>query len=259
MRCTIACLMLIWTPVLWADDAPADGARARLLKEFDANGDGQLDDAEKAKLRERFGDRAKQGKGAAGRPGGAGQQVDREALLKKFDANGDGQLDEGERAKLREAMPQLMRGRAKGGPNGQAGGLDRAAMLKQFDANGDGQLDENERAQLREAMANRPNRPNGDPAAMLDRLPPQAKVRLLQQFDANNNGQLDPAELAKVQQMMRQRMGQRGGPGAQPLAPGEPAKPTLDRTQLLQKYDTDGDGKLSGEERAKAQRELRAK
>lgn len=67
--------------------ASAHPHRAELLKRFDKNGDGKLDDAEKAEAK-KF---AQEHKGAG-----------KDALLKKFDANGDGKLDETEKAAAKQ-------------------------------------------------------------------------------------------------------------------------------------------------------------
>lgn len=96
-------------------------SREQMVKRFDTDGDGQLNEAERQAMRkaiqqrraEHGGKRGKrQGAGKEGRgPGvgrGAGNQGDREQrraqLMKHFDANQDGQLDEFERQALREAM-----------------------------------------------------------------------------------------------------------------------------------------------------------
>lgn len=101
--------------------------RERMLKRFDADGNGVLDAGEKAAAREAF----EQHKGERGRHRHAAQARHRKALLEKFDANGDGKLDKDERAAAREAR--------------------HAMILERFDANGDGKLDDDEKAAAREA------------------------------------------------------------------------------------------------------------
>lgn len=89
-------------------------SREEILKKFDTNGDGQLDEGERAKMREEFlknrpeGARRGEGRGE-GRPS-------REEILKKFDTNGDGQLDEAERAKMRE---EFLKNRPEGARRGE--------------------------------------------------------------------------------------------------------------------------------------------
>jgi len=68
-------------------------AREKILAKFDANGDGKLDDAEKAALRQAF-------------EGKAGTLGARRKLLEKFDTNGDGRIDDTERAAARELIQQ---------------------------------------------------------------------------------------------------------------------------------------------------------
>lgn len=83
-----------------------------MLKQFDKNGDGQLDDSEREAMRAAMAARF-------GGPGGtnAGPRLGREEMLKRFDKNGDGQLDDDERAAMREAFG----GGGPGGPRGSGG------------------------------------------------------------------------------------------------------------------------------------------
>jgi hypothetical protein len=111
-----------------------------LLERFDLNGDGQLDESERAALREEM----------ANRPGAARM---REEILKRFDKNGDGQLDEAERAEFQKFREARMR--EGGGPGGPGGPRMREELRKRADKNGDGQIDESERAAAREAMKKR--------------------------------------------------------------------------------------------------------
>ncbi|HET9987927.1 MAG TPA: EF-hand domain-containing protein [Kofleriaceae bacterium] len=79
--------------------------KATIMQKYDANGDGKLDDAEKAKLH-------------------ADMKVKREAkkaeMLQKYDLNKDGKLDPSERAVMKNERAQ--------------------EAFKKADANGDGQL-----------------------------------------------------------------------------------------------------------------------
>lgn len=70
--------------------------REEMMKQFDTNGDGELDETERAAMRERFGAGQQQG-GQGGQP-----RFNREEMMKQFDTNGDGELDETERAAMRE-------------------------------------------------------------------------------------------------------------------------------------------------------------
>ena len=100
-----------------------DSAQADLLKRYDTNHDGKLDEnelaaAHEALLKESF-------NGGAG--GERGKKF-RAAVIRRFDRNGDGQLDDEEKAVMRKYF------------------LDR------FDTNHDGRLDEDERAAMREQL-----------------------------------------------------------------------------------------------------------
>jgi len=101
--------------------APAmDTNQAELLRRYDLNHDGKLDEAELATAHETM---LKEGAGAKG----AGGKF-RAAMIRRFDRNGDGQLDETERAEMRKYF------------------------LARFDKNGDGRIDEDERAAMREEL-----------------------------------------------------------------------------------------------------------
>jgi Ca2+-binding EF-hand superfamily protein len=68
--------------------------REKALEKFDANGDGELDENERAAAKEAF----KERKGEM-----------REKALEKFDADGDGKLNEAEREKARDAWKKHKR------------------------------------------------------------------------------------------------------------------------------------------------------
>lgn len=182
-----------------------EAIRKRMLKKYDANGNGKLDRDELAQARKdgafpgrgqqgkkpQDGEKPKDGKGQKGKKDGKGKKGKkggeskakkpsdgerqgpgpgiRERLLKKYDANGNGRLDREEFAKARAdgALP----GRGERGPqpkDGKGQGPKDGKGKKPSD--GEGQ---------------RPDR-----AAM--------KERLLKKYDANGNGKLDKDELAKA-------------------------------------------------------------
>ena len=109
------------------------------------------------------------------------------------------------------------------------------------------------------------------PANMQQRL---ARYRqLLQRFDVNKNGQLDPQERAVIRRIQAQQAGDnpqtrpqmqrpQNQTAAQPNANGQrrgnfqfqfrKRENKLDRTRLLSRFDTNGDGQLGADERAKA-------
>jgi HlyD family secretion protein len=85
-------------PASQPDSSPRNRpSPSELLKEFDKDGDGQLNATERAAMQlameTRFGGR-----------GQGGPRLSQEEMLKRFDKNGDGKLDEQERAAMRESM-----------------------------------------------------------------------------------------------------------------------------------------------------------
>jgi Ca2+-binding EF-hand superfamily protein len=97
-------------------------SREEVMKKFDKDGDGKINEEEKAELRKKMAER------------GAGRKVP-PFILEKFDKDGDGKLSEDERAEARKAMEAR-----------------RAEMIEKFDKDGDGKLNEEER---KAAMASR--------------------------------------------------------------------------------------------------------
>lgn len=224
--------------------------RAQILKQFDANGDGRLDDAEKEKAKAAFLNRQKQGnragKGKAGqgrpgqkRPGQAGGQ-DRpnfQQLIKQFDKDGDGKLNEQERAALREQMSKARRGKA-GGNNNDARRIPEQA-LKLFDKDGDGKLNEEERAAAMKAREERLKKNGNNGQAR-----PSMK-EILAKFDKDGDGKLSESERAEIAKFR-----QRGGADRPAAAKEKPGR--VNKKELIKKFDADGDGELSDEERAAA-------
>ncbi len=252
------------------DEAEKRAIRDSFMKRFDKNGDGKIDEAEKRAAREAFMKRrGGPGKDGKGRPGkGRPGRFDRQAILKRFDKNGDGKLDEAERQAAREAFMKRRGGPGKDGKGrpgkGRPGQFDRAAILKQFDKNGDGKLDEAERQAAREAFMKRrggpgkagKGRPGKGRPGGLDR------AAILKQFDKNGDGKLDEAERQAAREAFMKRRGGRDrgkfGQG-RPGGPVDGPKPRIDRAKLIEQFDADGDGKLSPEERRKAMETLRKK
>lgn len=162
LKVFVGCTLIAALTGLVASTANADeqakGGRNRddLIKKFDTNGDGKLDEQEKEAAKKEF-----QGKrGAGNRAGGMAE------LIKKFDKNGDGKLDDQER----EAAHKEMKGGRKPGATkptdgkpgagkpgaGKSGNLEsNEKLLKHFDKNGDGKLDDDERAAAKAEMEKR--------------------------------------------------------------------------------------------------------
>jgi Ca2+-binding EF-hand superfamily protein len=251
------------TPAEAAPMAPAAAAApslspeqlAELSKQYDADGDGQLNDEERAAMQAAIASMAQSsqptappaqptnptatnggqpgnpngpmrsfGRGGFGGGGFGGQDMtdaQREAMraqwmMRRYDSNGDGQLDDAEKKAMETAQADMEKRRADD--------------LKQYDTNGDGQLDDNER-QVRNAARE------------------QKRVELMAKYDKNRDGQLDDSEQASMKtdgvEMPRTRgrggfggFGGRGGPGGFQPPP-----------ELVQRFDVNKDGQLDDSER----------
>ena len=85
--------------------------REEMLKEFDKDGDGELNDEERRTMFEAM--RERMGRGGFGPPGfGGGRRgapgFQREELIPKFDTDGDGKLNDEERKAAREYVQESM-------------------------------------------------------------------------------------------------------------------------------------------------------
>lgn len=151
---TLALFGLVSTSTLSAADEPAGErpSREEMIKRFDTNKDGKLDQDERAAMRaaapdrpagareERAGPGGQRGPGGPGGPGGQRGPggpggADR---MKKFDTDGDGKLNETERAAAETAM------RAEISSNPRA--------MARVDTDGDGKVSDTEWAAARKAM-----------------------------------------------------------------------------------------------------------
>lgn len=95
---------------------PGAMIRAKILKKFDKDGDGKLNDVERAAAKEQF-------------------KTNHPDLFAKADTNGDGDISPAERQAAREAI--------------------RKHIIEKFDKDGDGKLNEQERKAAWEAFRQR--------------------------------------------------------------------------------------------------------
>jgi hypothetical protein len=106
-----------------------------ILKRFDKNGDGKLDEDEQAEAHEVM-LKEQMGREAAKTAGPDGGQQYRAKMLEMFDKNHDGRLDDDERAEARKYAAE----------HGFADGA--AELVKRFDKDGDGKLNVEETTAL---------------------------------------------------------------------------------------------------------------
>lgn len=127
----------------------AQQQREATLKQFDADGDGIFNPAERAAARAAM-QKQRKAQGPGERPGFRPQAkggprdpaFQRGYLMGKFDKDGDGKLDETERAAALAAMEQRMR----------TGAERQLERLKSVDIDGDGKISDAEWAAAREKM-----------------------------------------------------------------------------------------------------------
>jgi len=155
-----------------------------LLRRFDLNHDGKLDEDELAAAHEvMLKEQMDRQAAIAAAPGAA---EFRARMLELFDKNHDGRLDDDERAEMRKYAE------ARGlGENGEV----REELMKRFDKNADGKLDDAERAEMQKFLLER-------------RIQEAASLRdfLLREFDRNADGKIDDTEMAELEKTMRPRM-----------------------------------------------------
>lgn len=147
---------------------------------------------------------------------------------------------------------------AQGPGNGRGGRMSREDLMKKYDADGDGQLNEAERTKLREEMSalrgSREGESRGGPGGERGQMPSAAEI--IKKYDKDGNGELSAAELEVMLQEQRQRVQQRGGRGGSDMQGrggrggqgGQGGR--MSREQIMEKYDANGDGELSEDERA---------
>ena len=146
----IAVAVLLSTASIANAQAPEGGEKKpehrqmppEVIAKFDKDGDGKLNDEEKAAAKAAF---------------EAKMEERKKEAIAKFDKDGDGKLNEEERKAAREAAGDR--------PDGAKMEEHKKEAIAKFDKDGDGKLNEEERKAAREAMGGRPGgpkRPGGD-------------------------------------------------------------------------------------------------
>lgn len=177
-------------------DRAGERLRAEATKRLDRNGDGRIDDAERAAALDTL-----------KKKGGELEGQARALLLARFDADSDGRLDDAERAR---AFDELMTQVDRNGPLVKSTIL--GAAVRRFDVDGDGRLDDAERAALGDEVARRWLGQADGPAAAEPRAITREALRkiLLGRFDADGDGRLDDAERAAARTEVESILGDAG-------------------------------------------------
>lgn len=196
----------------------ADRLKEEAMKRFDKNGDGRLDDEERAEALD-----------AMKKKGGEIQGQLRQFMLRRFDADGNGTLDQAER---KTAFDETMKQLEENGPmlkNTVLGFIHR-----RFDTNGDGTLDKEELGIARDELTKRiiegipigdaPTKSSKpiDPAARKKQAEEKRKQEMLDRFDADGDGTLDDREREAAKAELKQRYEELDAAAAAE-APPEPA------------------------------------
>ena len=131
---------------------PAGPDRAEMMKKFDANGDGKLDQTEREAVRQHLQSMGAEsagrgaGRGEGGRaPGGQGGRGGNP--MAQFDTDGDGKLSDAERKAAEPAMREFTQNNER--------------AMQQFDKDGDGKLSDKEWATARKAVVERMGQARG--------------------------------------------------------------------------------------------------
>lgn len=268
MRANIPLLTLVGAALLWTMPATAQDKtdqppnrserRQRMIEQFDADGDGSLNDEERAKARAERGNRGNRANTEdREREAQAERDGDRPGpmrLFDRFDENKDGQLSREEFMKLSDSMRELRERRGQGpppegrrarpderrGPPSERGDRPRGPRREDGDRfrplqnPGPPPRRDEERRGFRGGDEERGARDRrGFENRGPERMGPPNPERLFNAFDANKDDQLSREEFMQLTEAMRERMqramGQRfrDGPpeGRRPDRPRRPERP----------------------------------
>jgi Ca2+-binding EF-hand superfamily protein len=184
---------MIFAPVLMlpAQETMATGPSARaakradeLLKRFDRNGDGKLDDDERAEAKELMLSEQVERQMAQVRAVPGGLEAFRAQALQMFDRNRDGRLDEDERNAAQAFAARRKEAEIEG-----------ESLNRHFDQNADGKIDASEANAMQRYLA-----------ALRELGSTQMRAELLRRFDHDSDGKLSEGELGQVEKFLRPRI-----------------------------------------------------
>lgn len=175
-----------------------------------------------------------------------GQRLSREDMIAKYDTDKDGKLSDTEKAAMKTEM-----GERRGGNKGQGGERpDRAEMIAKYDTDKDGTLSETEKAAMKAEMGERRGGNKGQGGQRM------SAEEALAKYDADKDGKLSETERATMKSEMQAKRSSKGGPKSEKENKGSER---LSREEMIAKYDTDKDGKLSETERAALRKDMDSK
>jgi len=229
--------------------------RSYELQRYDQDKDGQLDEEENAR-RERDNARRQRMRDLG--------RKRYQALIEKHDADGDGKLSREEQRAAWQARRQEMLEKYDADQDGKLSREESMAYARDvraewerqtYDVNGDGKLDEQEQADLREHRAEQQRRREAAQKRMAE-----YRKRMVEQHDVDGDGKLSRDEyrlaglnrtatyLAKQEKSDKDGTAEQGGraPRRRWRGGGERYRKRI--RDALEKYDTDGDGQITGEE-----------
>ncbi|MDF7807172.1 hypothetical protein P4E94_06970 [Pontiellaceae bacterium B12219] len=178
--------------------------------------------------------------------GPGGQRMSREDIIAKYDADGDGQLSDTEKATMQKEMGART-GRKGGQRNEQR--MSREDMIVKYDVDGDGQLSEAEKETMRREMGQRGQQQRSPRTEQVD------AVVLITKYDTDGSGELSATELEVF--LADQNTPPESGPRNRSKDQESQSRQRMSREEIIAKYDTDSDGKLSDTERSAMREDMK--
>ena len=190
------------------ESAPRSESFQRVLKQFDRDGDGRLNDQERQaarqgleQRRQQVGNRDQSRRASSNRNRSSADR--RTELMKRFDENGNGKLDPPELARLRQSTSRTQSNdRNRSSRSAGNARMSREELLKRFDTNQNGRIDGTEMQKVRSTFGPR------DRDSVSATTPDRGRLDrkdLLEQFDQDRDGQLDAAERKQAFDAMRSK------------------------------------------------------
>ncbi|MBC8245854.1 MAG: hypothetical protein H8E20_15865 [Verrucomicrobia bacterium] len=184
-------------------------SREAIIKRFDKDGDGKLNEAERkaagAALRKQPARKTDRAGDGDRRQAGIRQRIEAASKEIRAAVKAGKITEEQGKERLAALRKRLSQGQARGGSDRVR--LSREELTKRFDKNKDGKLDDKERAALRKSLS---DRYRGDRDSDRPSRGGDYRARLMKEYDKNGDGKLDEAEREAARKAFSSRRG-RGG------------------------------------------------